>query len=609
MESHDIFETLRHASHAYYETGNPIMDDDTYDALLEKARLMDPENPYFLQVGAHAEGAVKLPAPMPSLRKVKPDTLASCSLSGPFVVSEKLDGISALWITGHSQKPTLYLRGNGLEGPSVSYKQIQGLVHPCSPSIMVRGELIVPRAAVQQGTLARNWVNGLLHRKDADIDESDKKKIQFVAYQVIEPRNLTRSQQFTWLQNQGFLLPWHLQWTVSLIKEKESLNQLKAWFQERRSSSIYETDGLVIGQDSIPLPQTDVKDPKDCVAFKMPVQDQCAQTVVLAVEWASSLNKKWIPRIKFEPVKIGTASIEYCSGFNLKFIQESSLGPGAVIVVRRSGDVIPVVDHVITPAPQPQLPPEGRWEQVGCDALDTTKETSPEQYALMLTHTLQIIGVPGIQKTTSLKLVEAGLRTIQDIRKAPLKTLQTCLGPKKGQSLKDELDSRIPGLTLPQWAHAFPSWPAGCGERRLALLFEKDPDVRTWPSFVGAPDGMSWKSLKPILDTVPAFLSWLEAIPISVEALLTTPIVAPIPVIPVVPVLPIEKKGFVVFSGYRDEAFASLLLQKGWTIQERITKQTTVLLVPDNGKETTKVVSARDQGVRIVTRSQSVTLL
>ena len=188
----NIVAQLKAASHAYYETGEPIIDDDTYDALLEELRSLDAGNPYLTAVGAPvSEGAVRLPIPMPSLRKVKPDSGLDTwvrSYPGPWVASDKLDGISALWIP---DKGALYLRGNGLVGQDVSHLVglgIQGLVKPkkagAVAGIMVRGELIVPKGSVQ-GTLARSWVNGQLHQKNPS--KADISRIQFLAYTLYNP--------------------------------------------------------------------------------------------------------------------------------------------------------------------------------------------------------------------------------------------------------------------------------------------------------------------------------------------------------------------------------------------------------------------------------------
>jgi hypothetical protein len=64
-------------------------------------------------------------------------------------------------------------------------------------------------------------------------------------------------------------------------------------------------------------------------------------------------------------------------------------------------------------------------------------------------------------------------------------------------------------------------------------------------------------------------------------------------------------KGQYVMSGFRDADLQTKLQAAGWKEQDRITKATTVLLVPDAAKETQKVKAAREAGVRIVARSEA----
>jgi hypothetical protein len=102
---------------------------------------------------------------------------------------------------------------------------------------------------------------------------------------------------------------------------------------------------------------------------------------------------------------------------------------------------------------------------------------------------------------------------------------------------------------------------------------------------------------------VPGFLSWFA----DIQKILHLGTALPIPIPPT-----LEKKapkGTYVMSGFRDKDISNLLERAGWESQERITKSTTVLVVPDDTKETGKVRDARAAGVRIVTRSEIKTLL
>jgi NAD-dependent DNA ligase len=159
----EIVKKLRAASDAYYNTGKSLMTDDEYDELRDELAKRSPSHPFLKEVGAAVgSGAIPLPYIMASLNKIKPGTGAVESFKAKstgkiWVLSEKLDGISALWHEGR-----LYLRGDGQMGVEVTKfaPHIQGLKvceHP------VRGELVVARAEpCVAGTLARSWVNGQL---------------------------------------------------------------------------------------------------------------------------------------------------------------------------------------------------------------------------------------------------------------------------------------------------------------------------------------------------------------------------------------------------------------------------------------------------------------
>jgi NAD-dependent DNA ligase len=587
-----IVSRLREASKAYYETDKPIMTDTEYDRLVEELQKLDPTNPYLNEVGYKPTGAasiVKLPVAMASLDKKKPDTLRIDNQGHGWVVSDKLDGISALWICGYTKKPQLLLRGNGLEGQDVSHciKGIQGLKQSSIPSAIIRGELIAPKGVIQ-GTLARNWVNGQLHKLAPSAE--DLSKIRFVAYQVCEPRTLTRSQQVTWLLGQGFEVAWN---KVLNALDVETLSKL---FKQRRDESEYECDGIVVGQDVVPIIPSNASNPKDAFAFKMPLDDQKATTIVKEVEWASSRTGNWIPRLRFEPIQIGTATIEYCTGFHGQYIKENSIGPGAQIVVRRSGDVIPVVDQVLSGSPQGwQEPPKDRWtwDATGTHCVDTSTEETPEKLALEMAHQLVCLGVEGISKVTAKKLVEAGLKDLLSIKGASVEQLQKAIGKANGLKLAEGLKACMEKATGAQWIRAYLGWPKGFGESRIEAVLALEPNVAGWPLLQGPPRGQSAESFREIQKAVPGYLQWRAGFPsapaasVSVET--KTPEKGPV-------------KGYYVLTGFRDAALQKRLQEEGWVLQDRITKQTTMLLVPNDAKETTKLKAARDAGIRIVTR-------
>lgn len=579
---------LQKAAHAYYETDTPIMTDTEYDACVETLQKLSPNHPFLASIGSQpTSGATALPVPMPSLDKRKPDTYRPETLgSGPFICSDKLDGISALWVCGFQGPSKLYLRGNGTLGQDVTHcsSGIKGLVQTSLPICIVRGECIVPRSE----SIARNWVNGVFHQLTPS--KEDLQKIQFVAYQVCTPSTLTRSQQMTWLINQGFQVPWYMQFPST-----PTVEHLSTLFQTRRSDSPYECDGLVIGRDCIPILST--SNPKDAFAFKMPVDDQRAETIVEDVEWASSRTGNWIPRIRFQPVQIGGATIQYATGFHAEFVSKQGIGPGAKVLIRRSGDVIPTIETVLQPAPQGwKTPPEGcwKWDDNHVHAIDCTPVATPEKLALELTHQLVSFGVEGISQTTAKKLVVAGFQTLQTLRSATVTQLQDAIGSANGAKLHSQLTQVLRSAPEATWVRAFLGWPKGFGETRIQATLACEPSVAKWPTLVKSPKGQSATAFAEVQAAVPAYLKWRSLFADCTPVVASTPTTASTG----------PSKGSFVMSGFRDPVLQARLSESGWEQEARVTKKTTVLLIADDVENTTKVQAARKAGIRIVLRSE-----
>lgn len=91
--------------------------------------------------------------------------------------------------------------------------------------------------------------------------------------------------------------------------------------------------------------------PEHSKAFKMIVDDQLAESRVLAVDWNISKDRFWKPTIRVEPVRIGNKLVASLTGKNAAFIVDMGIGVGARIVVEDSGDVIPNVNRVVEEAP------------------------------------------------------------------------------------------------------------------------------------------------------------------------------------------------------------------------------------------------------------------
>ena len=591
----EIVDLLREASLAYYNGGPVKMDDDTYDGLIERLRQLDPENDYLQEIGAPVQGAVKLPYAMPSLDKIKPGeaTLKRfLAHTTGFIISEKLDGLSALWIPSTNQ---LLLRGNGIMGQDISHLVelgIQGLSKRCPPSTAIRGELILPRSTGI--TLARSWVNGQIHQKTPN--PKDIAKIRFVAYAVLDPAHrFNRSQQFQMMRGYGLELPW---FSMANTLSEAYLAEV---LQDRRVNSLYDTDGIVVALNTVPKSESTAekaKNPKDCVAFKMPLAEQSAETVVREIIWSPSSQGYLIPRIRFDPVNISSARIEFCTGHNARMIYAHGLGPGAKIVIRRSGDVIPKLDKVLT-ATVPSFPPDGTWEWCGDSHTAVHVKSvgiTTATITAKLYHFLKTLEIPGVGPATASTLVEGGITGPSALWATSPTTLSTLLGPKTGASLYTNLRSILATVDEVTLMQASSTMPRGIGDSKLKSIFAVEPDPRKWNN-LSTPTGWTAESLSGFLTEFSAYVTWrLKEISWIPYPILSKPTAIATVI-----------GETICMTGFRDKDIEVKASVRGHTFVPNITGKVSILLVPDGTvKESEKVIKARSKNIRILSRTEFI---
>ena len=618
MSVDELVARLQKANWAYHNNGHPVMTDAEYDSELERLRRLSPAHPFLSVVGAPVPAgspSVMLPVIMGSLEKVragedglerwmKRDAVAR---SKKFVVSEKLDGLSALFIRKeHSTK--LYLRGDGVKGVNVSRALGGGIAVAGggggSADVIVRGELVLGKAATPEGSVGRALVNGWLHRsmdKGAEPPE-ELRGVRFVAYQVIQPAGMGRAQQMAWLRAKGYEVPWFAEVERAGVTEEG----LKKFLVERKESGAYPIDGLVVGTDAVPvcLGGGEARNPPDSVAFKMSSDDQKAETTVVEVVWTASRQRIWVPRIRVKEVRIGGAKIQWLSGHNAAFIRDHVLGPGARIVVRRSGDVIPALDEVLAVATggRGEMPEEGlwKWDERQVQAL-ATEDVYPEK---VLLHALQMLEVEGMGAGLVKKLVDAGYETMLLLWKAGAADLAKVIGPGRAAGLVKSLRASRAAASYSTLLVASNKLPRGVGERKLRALFEKEADPRKWGAAeMACPDGWSDESLKGLWRALPAALAWIdESFPGCTAPLASAPLAS-------APGQAVQAQGqlkYLVFSGVRDKALEQRLLATGsWDIQSAVTSKTNVLVVADGElKESAKTKKAAELGITMQTISE-----
>jgi DNA ligase (NAD+) len=567
---------LEKAKDEYYNTGKAIMTDAEYDAEETIVAREAPDAEVLKAVGsAPRDSTVKLPFTLPSLQKIKPGEKEyerwMAKQKGQLIWSAKLDGISALWHEGR-----LYNRGDGLEGTEITRFKglIKGLVKSPWP---VRGEIIVRRSeAPSDAKLIRSWVNGALHRKPTEPQVAAG-LMRFVAYRIVGSE-LPMAEQFAAMKAAGFELP-----DNGIVEVgKETLQELTDWYQSRRAAGAYDIDGLVVtSATKKPESQLTAAKPTDIMAFKMALDEQQAETTVKEVEWNLSRNGVLVPRVIIEPVVIGGATISKVTGHNAKFICDEGIGPGAGVVIIRSGDVIPIIDSVTEPV-EPVMPAcDYVWDSVHIKAVDGVGDP-----AAKLLYAFKILELKGAGPAIAAKLVEAGLDTIFKVHAAKEPVVAGLIGSSSAAKLKAGLAEAIEKATMVQRIKTCPGLPAGLGTSRFQAFIDAGAD------FDGPmPDGLGPQTWALMQSAKPTIREWIARFP--------RPAVA-------APVKVVETKGSICLTGFRDAAWQKELEAAGWAVKATVSKGLSYLIVPDASFTSTKVDAANKYNIPVVARDAFV---
>ena len=356
---------LTRANEAYRNGKELLMTDDEYDAGMEELAKKAPNHPLLKQVRAPPTTGkvVRMPFYLGSLDKAKTaeelEKWRKKHNTG-FVLSEKLDGISGVW---NPKAGSLYLSGDDNMGVDVSpwirYISLSPtqLENSIPENLWIRGELIMPRSLIPEGKLGRSIINGIFHQKMPNPAEA--KKVRFVGYEIIGMSpDLSVQQQMAWLSMWKVWTPWFV-YEYSL----SDANTLSTMLTRRRAESDYEMDGLVVKTNKPIVPRVLKGNPKDALAWKPP-NGESKMSKVLLVEWNASATGKLVPRVQIEPVQLGGSTIQFVTGVNARRVVDWKIGPGAQVIIRKGGDVIPLIDSVEVTATV-VFPTEGTWEWDG----------------------------------------------------------------------------------------------------------------------------------------------------------------------------------------------------------------------------------------------------
>ena len=546
---------------------------------------------------------------MASMDKIKPDTGALATwktrFPGPYILSCKLDGVSGLYVRDEKGDAKLYTRGNGKVGQDVSHL-IPYLRFPTSSitgTMAVRGEFIIPKKVfldkyASKFANPRNLVAGIVNRQTLDEKVKD---LHFVAYEVIYPE-LKPSEQMKLLIEKGF----ETVLNRAVMQKDLSNDLLSEVLVKWRADYLYEIDGVIVTDDKL-YPRKS-GNPAHSFAFKMVLSDQIAEVKVVDVIWNPSKDGYLKPRVQIEPIQLGGVKIEFATGFNGAFIQQNKIGIGALIQIIRSGDVIPHIRSVTTPAEEAKMPSVPyKWNDTHVDVMleDAGSDTTVREKNI--TGFFRGISVDGLSSGNIARIIAAGFDTVPKVIRMTkadfLKVdgFKDKLATKIYEGIKNKL-SEASIITLMSASNIF---GRGFSDKRVELILESYPNVLSSTESpaekvkkIAAIKGMASKTAEAFVDKIPDFINLIE------ECGLQSKLSGGPPVAVVLNTShPLYKKS-VVMTGIRDANVAEALKKVGANLGSSVSKNTVAVIAKSSDEDTGKASEARKLGIPIMTPSE-----
>ena len=437
----ELVEFLQVAN-ALYRGGAGIISDAEYDfTFIAELRRRNPYHPFLSQVepeSAFIGKTVDLPVRMLSTEKAYSKKeieqwaarikKAAMEVGRDFAmlrfkVTPKLDGFAA-----YDDGEHLYTRGDGRRGTDISRVFERGLsVANGGRRGLGAGEIVVDRRYFDEKLAPffenpRNFQSSVI--KEKELEEHAEKAILENAA-VFHPFSLLPSWEGTW---------------------QELIGDFDAIILRMRSSVNYDVDGAIIE-----ITDDELKDNLGAtrhhhrwqIAYKE--NAETAQVKVLKVVPQTSRSGRVNPVAEVEPTRLSGAMIQRATAHHYKLVLDKGIGPGALIELTRSGEVIPKIERVITPVTPvipdqcPSCGSELIWdgEYLYC----TNNIECPAQIASTMEHFFRVLrNVDLFGAATIEKLYEHGIRSVDQIYKLDSQAfMKMGFGPKQSENLVDQL--------------------------------------------------------------------------------------------------------------------------------------------------------------------------
>jgi DNA ligase (NAD+) len=368
-------EEINYHNYKYYIESSPVISDYEYDMLLKKLESLETEFPDLITSDSPTQRVGDVPlqgftsvehsVPMLSLENAYSyeelrefDERVKKNV-GPadYICEPKIDGTSIALVYENGVFVRGATRGDGVKGDDVTanLKTIHSIplrLRGSLKNVEARGEVYFPIAAFKKFNTEqekkgeqvfanpRNAAAGSLRQLDPHIVAS--RPLDIFLYYLIQSEKEFQTQEHALrvLSESGLRIN-------PLIKKVNGIEEAITYCKElekKRDTLDYEIDGAVLKVNSFPLQKklgSTIKHPRWAIAYKFTAKQATTRLndIVIQVGRTGALT----PVAVLEPLQVGGVTVSRATLHNFDELKRKDIRIGDMVLVERSGDVIPQV--------------------------------------------------------------------------------------------------------------------------------------------------------------------------------------------------------------------------------------------------------------------------
>ena len=369
-----------------------------------------------------------------------------------------------------------------------------------------------------------------------------------------------------------------------------------------KQNSQYEIDGIIV-QTNTPYVRNTSGNPSYAFAFKVRLDKNIVEATVEEVEWNISKWGVLKPRIRIVPINLGGVTITYTTGFNAKYIVDNNIGPGTIIQITRSGDVIPYIVSIIesTYAQLPDIPYE--WNETKVDIIST--DNNNIMCIKLISSFFAALKIKHVSEATVEKMFNHGLKNIIEIVSAKQEDFEEIegFGRRLAERTYENIHNGLKNISISLLLGASGVFGLNIGTKKVELLFNAFPNIldiykdysyeELYNEIINI-EGFSDKTTTQIIDN----LEWAEKFIKNMDKYITLKDERPISD---------DLLNYkIVFSGFRDKILEEKIKKRGGKVVTSVSKNTTLLVVADIYETSAKIKKAKELGIDIYEKEEFI---